>query len=161
GVARRTDASHITTLWERGVLTALLCDEKSASLGSSFAEGWEWRHILRRHRLTELEQETLLGGAVQTAIEWLGAHGAPQERRARAARRPQGLAALAGDQRPEAAVGSRRFRCGDIPRRTGRIVRTLVRTSAGRGSRHGRARAFAQHLWWDCRRYRSMAWAVT
>src|SRR6516162_874736 len=75
GIASQSDRRLAEALWERGVLTAMLADERSGSLGSQFAQAWEWQHWLRRRRLPELEQETLLGGTVQTAIEWLQQHG--------------------------------------------------------------------------------------
>jgi hypothetical protein len=62
-------------LWERGVQTAVIADERSPSLGRLGAVGWEEQHWIRRSRLPEIEQETLLGGSVQTAIEWLRANG--------------------------------------------------------------------------------------
>ncbi len=65
-------------LWQHGVFTAMLGDELSPSRGSRFARSWEWRHWIRRHRLQELEQESPMGGVVQTAIEWLQQNGSRQ-----------------------------------------------------------------------------------
>jgi arylsulfatase A-like enzyme len=65
----------LTELWQHGVLTALLADERSPSLGSRFARDWTCQQWVRRPHLPDLEQESLLGGTVQSAIEWLGQNG--------------------------------------------------------------------------------------
>jgi arylsulfatase A-like enzyme len=63
-------------LWRHQIKTALIADERSPSFGGRFGLGWESQQWVRRERLAELEQESLLGGTVQTAVEWLGQHGA-------------------------------------------------------------------------------------
>jgi arylsulfatase A-like enzyme len=64
-----------TRIWHSGASTFLLGDEGSPSRGRRFARGWEFQHWVRRDRLEELEQDSLLGGTVQTAIEWLQTYG--------------------------------------------------------------------------------------
>ncbi len=58
-------------LWEHGTTAAIIGDERSASIHSRFGSGWQAQQWIRRGQLTALEQDSLLGGTVQTAAEWL------------------------------------------------------------------------------------------
>jgi arylsulfatase A-like enzyme len=61
-------------LWNTGVKTWLIADERSPSFGHGFASGWQRAHWVREHDLKALEQEHLLGGTIQLAVDWLGQH---------------------------------------------------------------------------------------
>jgi arylsulfatase A-like enzyme len=65
-------------LWDHGIQTALILDERSPTVGGRFAHGWETVRVVRSDRLEDLEQDSLLGGTVQSAIEWLQDHGRSQ-----------------------------------------------------------------------------------
>ncbi len=69
------DAWLAPSLWQQGIATALIGDERSPSRDSRFADGWESQRWIRSDRLALLEQDSLLGGTVQTALEWLEDHG--------------------------------------------------------------------------------------
>jgi arylsulfatase A-like enzyme len=63
-------------LWQHGIATAFVGDERSASLGRLPRWGWEQVHWIRQCRVPQLEQESPLGGTIQAAVEWLQAHAA-------------------------------------------------------------------------------------
>lgn len=58
-------------LWERDIATVFVADERSPSRTRLPSRGWESVQWVRQCRVPELEQESPLGGTVQTAIEWL------------------------------------------------------------------------------------------
>jgi arylsulfatase A-like enzyme len=61
-------------LWEAQVDAALVGDERSPTRPSRFGQGWERQFWTRQARLEALEQESLLGGTIQAAVEWLEEH---------------------------------------------------------------------------------------
>jgi arylsulfatase A-like enzyme len=65
----------VDLLWDHGLKTWLIGDERSPSFASAFASGWQMQRWVRRQELADLEQENLLGGTVQTAVDWLAEHG--------------------------------------------------------------------------------------
>jgi arylsulfatase A-like enzyme len=66
-------------LWDQGIPTTFIGDERSPTLTSPMATGWESWQGVRHCRLERLEQESLLGGTIQTAVEWFPRY-ATQER---------------------------------------------------------------------------------
>ncbi|MCS6975510.1 MAG: sulfatase [Gemmatales bacterium] len=58
-------------LWEHDIATVLIGDERSPSRNRLPGRGWEAMHWIRQCRVGDLEQESPLGGTVQTAVEWL------------------------------------------------------------------------------------------
>lgn len=63
-------------LWEQGVRTVFIGDERTPSLRGVWASGWETVQVVRRERLAELEQESLTAGCIQAATDWLSRYGA-------------------------------------------------------------------------------------
>ncbi|MCS7167244.1 MAG: sulfatase [Gemmatales bacterium] len=63
-------------LWEHGVRTVFIGDERSPSLRGVWASGWEMVYVVREERLSELEQESLTAGCIQAATDWLSRYGA-------------------------------------------------------------------------------------
>lgn len=61
-------------LWEREIAAVFIGDERSPSRRRLPARGWEAMHWVRQCRTPDLEQESPLGGTVQTAVEWLKAN---------------------------------------------------------------------------------------
>lgn len=55
----------------KDLLTAYVGDERCQGPVSRLPIPWESTQIIRRARLPSLEQESLLGGTIQTTIEWL------------------------------------------------------------------------------------------
>ncbi|GBD34948.1 hypothetical protein HRbin36_00052 [bacterium HR36] len=62
-------------LWEQGVRTVFIGDERSPSIRGVWASGWEMVQVIRRERLSELEQESLTAGCIQAATDWLSRYG--------------------------------------------------------------------------------------
>lgn len=63
-------------LWEQGVRTVFIGDERSPSVRGVWASGWEMVQVVRRNRLAELEQESLTAGCIQAATDWLSRYAA-------------------------------------------------------------------------------------
>lgn len=62
-------------LWDAGVATVLVGNERSPSRGRRFAQGWERAVWLRKERLEAMNQPTLTDGTLQTALDWIETHG--------------------------------------------------------------------------------------
>lgn len=58
-------------LWQAGVRSALVGGEQCPSRSMPFSHGWESTLWLRRNRLAEINQPTMVDGTLQLALDWL------------------------------------------------------------------------------------------
>lgn len=62
-------------LWQAQIRSVLVGGEQCPSRRTPFAEGWETTLWLRKSRLAEINQPTMVDGTLQLAVDWLENHG--------------------------------------------------------------------------------------
>jgi arylsulfatase A-like enzyme len=75
---RRTPPLHTGfphLFWSHSVSTWLIGSERSPTFGSDFASRWQMQRWVCHNELAAIDQDHLLGGTIQAAVDWLGPHG--------------------------------------------------------------------------------------